>query len=292
MRIALVGKYVNQFNEATLPKLLHFLYAHTYEVYASDGWYDQVRAMVPASKKLERFTYEDVPGIGLDYFLSIGGDGTILNTVSYVGNTGVPIIGINTGRLGFLSALPVENMEAVLSGIFAGAHDVDERALIRLDTENNLFGKLNFALNEVAIHRKDSSAMITVHAYLNGVFLNSYWADGLIISTPTGSTAYSLSCGGPIVMPRSGNFLITPISPHNLNVRPVVISDKDILTLNVEGRSKQYLVALDSRVMDLSSSLELQVRREDFTIKLVRPKGSDFLTTLRQKLMWGIDKRN
>jgi NAD+ kinase len=161
-----------------------------------------------------------------------------------------------------------------------------------LETQNDLFGSQNFALNEISVHRKDTSAMITIHTFLNGEFMNSYWADGLIISTPTGSTAYSLSCGGPVVMPDSENFIVTPISPHNLNVRPMIISDKDILTLRVEGRNKQFLISLDSRSDSFEANIELTIRKAPFEVKLVRLKGDAFLTTLRQKLMWGIDKRN
>jgi NAD+ kinase len=227
-----------------------------------------------------------------DLFCSIGGDGTMLNTVTFVGDSGIPVVGINTGRLGFLSGINIEEIEHSIEDILNGNYDIDKRALIRLDTNNNLFGKRNFALNEIAVSRKDSSAMITIHAYLNDVFLNSYWADGLIISTPTGSTAYSLSCGGPVVMPDSENFIITPISPHNLNVRPVIISDRDVIRLKVEGRNKEFLVSLDSRPMSFESEIDLVIKKEAFKINLIRLKGNDFTSTLRQKLMWGVDKRN
>lgn len=227
-----------------------------------------------------------------DFFCSVGGDGTMLNTVVISGNSGIPIMGINTGRLGFLSGISIDDIESALDRILSGDYEIEERMLLRLDTPTQLFGEKNFALNEVAIHRSDSSAMMTIHAYLNGKFMNSYWADGLIISTPTGSTAYSLSCGGPIVMPDSGNFIVTPISPHNLNVRPVIISDRDTISLRVEGRTRSFMVSLDSRPASFLKEEEITISREKFSVKLLRLPGNDFLQTLRTKLMWGLDSRN
>jgi len=227
-----------------------------------------------------------------DFFVSIGGDGSILESITRIANAEIPIIGINTGRLGFLSIIKKEDYKESLENIINGNYKIESRALLNLKTRTNLYGNLNFALNEITINRKDSTSMITIKTYLNNEYLNTYWADGLIISTPTGSTGYSLSCGGPIVMPKSENFIITPVAPHNLNARPFVIPDDYEITLKVEGRSKNFLVTLDSRVETFNSSLELVVSKENFNAKLVKIQGQNYSSTLRNKLLWGVDKRN
>ena len=228
----------------------------------------------------------------VDFVLSIGGDGTMLETVALVRDSGIPILGINTGRLGFLASVSKNEIDQALNAILKKKYNLDKRTLLRLETSDNLFGEVNFALNEITIHKKDSASMMSIHTYINGEFLNSYWADGLILSTPTGSTAYSLSCGGPIMIPDSKSFIITPIAPHNLNVRPMVISDSDILTLKVEGRNSNFLVSLDSRSEVIDSSFELTIKKEKFGINLIRLPGQNFMATLRNKLLWGVDKRN
>lgn len=227
-----------------------------------------------------------------DFFISIGGDGNILESITRIADTEIPIIGINTGRLGFLSVIKKEDYKDSLDNIINGNYKIESRALLNLETKTNLYGNLNFALNEIAVNRKDSTSMITIKTYLNNEYLNTYWADGLIISSPTGSTGYSLSCGGPIVMPKSENFIITPVAPHNLNARPFVIPDNYKITLKVEGRSKNFLVTLDSRVETFNSSLELVVSKEKFNAKLVKIQGQNYSSTLRNKLLWGVDKRN
>lgn len=228
----------------------------------------------------------------VDFLFSIGGDGTILDTLSLVQDSGIPVMGINTGRLGFLSSISQDNIPTAIENLSNGHYGVDKRALLKLETSKKLFGDVNYALNELTIHKKDSSSMIVIHTYLNGEPLNSYWADGLIIATPTGSTGYSLSCGGPIVMPQSGNFVITPIAPHNLNVRPFVVSDKNVISLEVEGRSQFFLTTLDSRSITIDNTIQLAVRREEFTFNIVRLNDENFLGTLRKKLSWGLDSRN
>lgn len=224
--------------------------------------------------------------------ISVGGDGTLLDATTFVRHTGIPILGINTGRLGFLSGVSIDEIDQAIDALLEGEFELDNRAVLKVDTRTGLFGDVNFALNELTVHKMDSASMITIHAYMDGVYLNSYWADGLIIATPTGSTAYSLSCGGPIVAPGSKNFVITPIAPHNLNVRPIVVPDDKALTLRMEGRTKHYLLALDSRSISADESIELRVSRSEFDIRLVRLKGQNFLSTLRSKLNWGLDKRN
>jgi NAD+ kinase len=199
---------------------------------------------------------------------------------------------MNTGRLGFLSSIDLNHMEEALAQVLSGSFMLDKRQLLKVETDYELFGDENFALNELTVHKKETQSMITIHAYVNGKLLNTYWADGLIIATPTGSTAYSLSCGGPIILPNSGNIIITPVAPHNLNVRSVLISDESVITLKVEGRSEYFLVSLDSRSETISENVVLTVSKSEFEINLIRLKNHSFLKTLRNKLHWGYDKRN
>ncbi len=236
-------------------------------------------------------THQEIRG-KIDFLLSIGGDGTMLETISLVRDSGIPVIGINTGRLGYLAGIRKEDIQNALQELALGHYSIDARSLLHLETNNFIFGDVNYGLNELTIHKKDSSSMITINAYLNGEFLNSYWADGLIVSTATGSTGYSLSCGGPIILPHSESFVITPIAPHNLNVRPVIVSDKNIISLEVEGRSRHFLATLDSRSVTIDSSIQLAVRKANFELHLIRLNGENYLNTLRNKLMWGIDMRN
>jgi NAD+ kinase len=235
-------------------------------------------------------SYEQLEGI--NFLLSLGGDGTFLESVTYSRNKEIPILGINTGRLGFLAATPKQKMKEDIAQLLQGKYSIEDRSLIKLETDNSLFNGLNFALNEFSILKKDSSSMIVVHTFIDDVFLNSYWADGLIVATPTGSTAYALSCGGPVVLPSSSNFVIAPISPHNLNVRPLIVSDTSKLSFKIEGRSKNFLVCLDSRSKTVSADVNLTLKKEDFKAKIVRIENYNFLNTLREKLNWGLDQRN
>jgi NAD+ kinase len=228
----------------------------------------------------------------IDFMFSIGGDGTILEVVTIVKNSGIPILGLNTGKLGFLSGISKENCLETIDSLIKKKYSIEHRSLVRLETDKNLFGNLNFALNEVTVQKKETASLIIIKAYINDEYLNSYWADGLIIATPTGSTGYSLSCGGPIITPESENFIITPIATHNLTVRPIVIPDNNVIKLKIECRSKTFLASLDSRSLTFDTSTELTIRKESFKIKLVKLENQNFLNTLRNKLMWGIDKRN
>ncbi len=227
-----------------------------------------------------------------DFIMSLGGDGTMLDTVTYSGSDEVPIVGINVGRLGFLATTRKDGISKAISDLVAGNFRVGSRSLIHVDSENDLFKPFNFGLNELTIAKKETSSMIVVHTYVDGEFLNSYWADGLIISTPTGSTGYSLSCGGPLVHPSQKNFILTPVSPHNLNVRPVIVSDESLITFKIEGRSKHFMVSLDSRSLSVDDSAEISVRRETFEAKLVQFDTYKYFDTLRNKLNWGVDARN
>lgn len=245
------------------------------------------------SKDVETFaSAAEMQSTQVDFLFSVGGDGTMLDTITYVQSSGIPILGINSGRLGFLANINFEDIASAIDSVLEGHYNIDKRNLLRLESNLDLFGSNNFALNELTLHKKDTSSMITIHTYLNGEYLNSYWADGLIISTPTGSTGYSLSCGGPILVPQSESFVITPIAPHNLNVRPIIVSDKNVISVEVEGRSEHFMASLDSRSVTIDASVQLAVRKEDFTINLVRLNNQNFMDTLRDKLMWGLDSRN
>ncbi|MAX05259.1 MAG: NAD kinase [Flavobacteriales bacterium] len=227
-----------------------------------------------------------------DFLFSIGGDGTLLKAVTFVRDSNIPIMGINTGRLGFISSISAGQIDDAINDILKENYDISERALLELNSENKLFKDNNFALNEVAISKKDTSSMVRIDAYVDDEFLNTYWADGLVVSTPTGSTGYSLSCGGPIIMPGTNNIIITPNAPHNLNVRPIVINDNSIIKLKVEDRDQLALVSLDSRSRAFDSDTELIIKKSDFKIRLIQPQNNSFASTIRNKLMWGLDKRS
>ncbi len=226
-----------------------------------------------------------------EILISLGGDGTILEALTFIKNTQTPILGINFGRLGFLANVGKEQIHQAIDIVARGKYLIDKRSLLELNSNKPLFGNMNFALNEMTIQRKDQSSMITVKTFLNGELLNAYWADGLIISTPTGSTGYSLSCGGPILYPTSGNFVITPVAPHNLNVRPIVVSDDVILSFEVSGRGNSFLCTLDSRFETIDSSYQIAIKKAPFTANLVRFTDMNFISSLKNKLNWGIDQR-
>ena len=229
-----------------------------------------------------------------DLFVSIGGDGTILRAITYIGDSGIPIVGVNTGRLGFLSIFPKDRVRDLVREFMAGNYHLVERSLVQAEFKGATPGgdTLNFALNEVTVSRKDTTSMITIETYLDGEYLNSYWADGLIVATPTGSTGYSLSCGGPVITPSARSLVITPIAPHNLNARPLVISDDTVIRLTVSGREPQHLVSLDSRISTVDNGTEIRIGKADFSIRMVEYASESFFKTIRHKLLWGEDRRN
>ncbi len=228
----------------------------------------------------------------LELCVSLGGDGTLLDTVALVGRSEVPVLGINLGRLGFLSNVRSDTLETALEAIKHGRYSLQDRSLVEVTDQSELLGTQNFALNEVSIHKRDSASMIAVHVHLGADYLNTYWADGLIIATPTGSTAYSLSCGGPVLYPTSDALVINPICPHNLNVRPFVVPDHYTIRLKLEARSDRCLMNLDSRSVAIDGQSQITIQRAKFTVKMVQMEGSDFLHTLRNKLSWGLDVRS
>ncbi len=236
--------------------------------------------------------YSELAASGTDMVVTLGGDGTILRATTLIRNLGIPILGINFGRLGFLATIEKKYIDRCFNAVWYGRFTTEERSMITLESSPSLFGDLSFALNDFTMHKRDTSSMITIHTYINGDYMTSYWADGVIVATPTGSTGYSLSCGGPIVFPNSGNFIITPVAPHNLNVRPLVISDDTVISFEIEGRASNFLCTLDSRVETITAEHQLAVRKCDFCTKLVRVEDITFLKTLREKLSWGADNRN
>ncbi len=292
MKIAIYGKpYENSLNQR-VNELLNTISAAGFKYAVYDKYADYLikKGFMPATS--ERFSKEEIAIEEFTCLVSIGGDGTLLETATLIRDSGVPVIGINAGRLGFISSVTIEEFEGVLKTVKDNTFECDERTLLQVETERGLFGDSNYGLNELTIHKKDTAAMVKVETYLDGEFLNNYWADGLIVATPTGSTAYSLSCGGPIIVPGSENVVLTPIAPHNLNVRPVVLSNNHRLSFKVRGRSDSYLIALDSRTEILEPNEEVIVSRAPFSFRLIRPEGSSFLNTMRKKLAWGLDKRN
>ncbi|MBL0132426.1 MAG: NAD kinase [Chitinophagaceae bacterium] len=255
-------------------------------------FFEQIRNSINLPSGTKTFALSEDLTEEIEFIISLGGDGTLLDTVTLVRDKPVSIMGINFGRLGFLASIGREEMQIAVKAIAQRAYVIDKRTLIHLDASIPMFGSVPYALNEFSLHKRDVASMIKIHTYLNGEFLNTYWADGLIVATPTGSTGYSLSCNGPVVFPDSGSFVITPVAPHNLNVRPIIVPDDNIISFEIESRSDQIICALDSRREIVSKNVQLAVKKEKFDISLVRLSENNFLQTLRNKLTWGLDKRN
>lgn len=293
MNIALYGRSLSAGFEKCIQQLVNILEKHDCGIYIYEPFSAVLNNTVKFKKAFIPFTRHREICDNVSYIFSIGGDGTLLNTITLVKDSGIPVMGINTGRLGFLASISKEEVPHAVEDILNKKFVIEKRSLLELNTQDNLFNKLNFALNELTVMKKDSSSMMSINVYLNEEYLNSYWADGLIVATPTGSTAYSLSCGGPIISPDSENFILTPIASHNLTVRPFVIPDKYIIRLKIsDDRSRKFLVSLDSRTQTIDNSIELIIKKADFSFNLLKLKNENFYSTLRNKLMWGIDKRN
>lgn len=292
MTVALYSRQVSVRHVAFIQKLIKLLDVRGIHQLIHAPFYNQLKELIEIPVPVQTFSSHSHLKDKVDFMFSLGGDGTLLDTIAFVRNYNIPIMGINTGRLGFLANTGKEEVETVIKALEGGAFVRDKRTMIELESNKPLFGQMNYALNEFAIHKKDTSAMITIHTYINGEFLNSYWADGLIISTATGSTAYNLSCGGPIIMPQSANFVITPIAPHNLSVRPIVVSDDSVISFDIEGRGDNYLCTLDSRYETIDSTYHIAVKKCGFTISLVKLPDHNFLDTIAKKLHWGSDIRN
>lgn len=238
------------------------------------------------------YTTSELKEKNIDLIISAGGDGTMLKAVGFGGDSGVPFLGFNLGRLGFLAVIEKEDLLHTIQSLKSGAYEIDKRSTLKIHSNLPIFEKSVFALNDFTLMKRDNSSMIKIHTTLNGEFLNTYWADGLILATPTGSTGYSLSCGGPIIFPHSGNFVVTPVAPHNLNVRPAVISDDAVLEFRVEGRSENFLCSMDSNYGLITAEHVLEISRNTFDINLLKISNSSYIKTLRNKLLWGLDLRN
>ncbi|MBW3130004.1 NAD kinase [Hymenobacter profundi] len=291
MKIAILGKPFSNEAAPYLQALLNDLADRQAEVLVETRFCDYLREHLELPGNITCFQRGDSLQ-DVQFVLSIGGDGTLLDTVTYVGSLEIPILGINTGRLGFLATINPERIAQALDALFKGHFIIEERSLIRVDTDPEVFSGINFGLNEFSILKRDTSSMIVVHTYIDGEYLNSYWADGLIVSTPTGSTGYSLSCGGPVMLPQTNNFVIAPVCPHNLNVRPLIVPDESVISFEIEGRSNNFLLSLDSRSVTVDAGIQIAVRRETFNAHLVKLNHVNFLSTLRSKLNWGLDRRN
>lgn len=292
MYIAIFGKTFTDESLKYINQLIAKLNSINCKLIVYEPFYKQLKTKVKFNGKLTLFnTHEDIKD-SVDFLISIGGDGTLLHTVTLVRDSGIPIIGLNIGRLGFLSSIAKDEILPAIDSIINNEYLLDKRTLIHLETENNLFGNINYCLNEFSIKGKDSSSLSVIDVFIDEILLNSYWADGLIIATPTGSTAYSLSCGGPIVTPGSENFVITPIATHNLTVRPIVIPDSCKIRIKLRGRNEKYVVCLDSRSEIVDSSVELLIKKEKFGINLLKMQNQHFFHTIQNKLLWGVDIRN
>ncbi len=294
MKIGIYGQFYHENSEIYIQMLLDALQKRAAEVVIEEnflGIINQNQDITKNFSALSTFTELDS---SFDLFFSIGGDGTILKAVTFVGDLGIPIVGINTGRLGFLATIQKEEMTESLNQILEGEYSISERSLLTVETfpKSSEIQPLNFALNEVAVNRRNTNSMIKVETLVNDKYLTSYWSDGLIVATPTGSTGYSLSCGGPVIAPDANNMVLTPIAPHNLNARPLVIPDSSTISLKVSGRENTFLVSMDSRIATLANETEIIIKKAPFTIKLLQLHDDSFIKTLRKKLLWGEDKRN
>ncbi len=291
MRIALFGRNFKEKNFSDVKKLIQYLDNLSITIGFFEDFYHFLKKHHLIDK--EYLLFNNTEEIGTyDYVLSIGGDGTLLEAVTLIREKEIPILGINAGRLGFMTTTPIDESIQAVEKLIKGDFKLDKRNLVKCISEKNFFNGVNFGLNELSIQKRDTSSMIVIHAYINGEFLNSYWGDGLIVSTATGSTGYSLSCGGPLLIPGNSNFILAPVIPHSLNVRPLVIPDTSILTFEIEGRASKILLSLDSRSISTPINTKLTVTKASFNVFLVKFKDDSYFTTLRQKLNWGIDSRN
>lgn len=292
MNVAIYGPKITKENNVYFKEVLDILAAFGWNPILEKNLKSQMVKKMNVSNKMDEFSSHSDFHKGIDLAMSIGGDGTFIKSVGFVRDSGVPILGVNTGRLGFLATISKDQIHSTMEQVKQKKFEHQKRSLLRIDTEENIFGEDNFALNEVTFHKKDTSSMLTVHAYLDSNYLNSYWADGLIVATPTGSTAYSLSCGGPIITPGCQVHILTPIAAHNLNVRPMVVPDHMPIKVSIEGRERKYLISLDGNSKNIREGEEVLVTKAEFMINVIKFEENNFLDTIRNKMMWGIDKRN
>lgn len=292
MRVAIYGKKVNKQTSPYFVEVVKVLSDFGWDLVLEEELKQILISKIGISENYDVFNNHQDFHSGIDLAISMGGDGTFLKTVSYIRDSGVPIMGINTGRLGFLANISKDQIHNTMNQVRDKNYEFQKRSLLRVNTEDDLFGEDNFALNELTLHKKDTSSMITVHASLDNKYLNSYWADGLIVSTPTGSTAYNLSCGGPIITPGCQVHILTPVAAHNLNVRPVVVPDHLPISLSVEGRDRSYLLSIDGNSKSIKQGENVVVTKAEFMINVIKFEDNNFLDTIRNKMLWGIDTRN
>lgn len=292
MKVAVYSRVVDFVHTEDIQEFFNALARQQIQPVIFEPFYHQILNTIQLKSEISTFSNSQDLDESIDFLISLGGDGTLLDTVTLVRDKNIPVLGINFGRLGFLASIGKEELNSAVTALVKRSFLIDKRSLLHVDSSVSIFGNVPYALNEFAIHKTDTSPMIKIHTYLNGEFLNTYWADGLIVATPTGSTGYSLSCNGPIVFPESGSFVITPVAPHNLNVRPIVVPDNNVISFEVEGRTDHFICAMDSRKEVVEKNIQLAVKREQFTVSLVRLNENNFLQTLRTKLSWGLDTRN
>lgn len=294
MKIAIFGQFYHKNAEEAVEILLDYLYEKDTNVYIEEHFFDIINHHLTNHKNYDKFKTFQTLDKSFDLLISIGGDGTILRTTTLVRDLDIPIVGINTGRLGFLATIQNENIISAIDDILSGNYKISERSLLSIKTspEQDDLKELDFALNEIAVSRKNTTSMITVETSLNGEYLTSYWSDGLIIATPTGSTGYSLSCGGPVITPDTNSFVLTPIAPHNLSARPLIITDSTEIQIKVSGREDTFLISLDSRIATIDNNTVITIKKAPFKIKMIELLNESFLDTLRKKLLWGEDRRN
>lgn len=289
LKFAIFGNEYQAKKSASIEKILLYLEKNEAEVYVENAFYEFLtrdqHLDVKAAGVFEDYNFD------VDYVISMGGDGTFLKAASRVGAKGTPIIGVNMGRLGFLADVLPGEIESALDSLYAGECLIEEHAVIQVEAEGGILAGNPFALNDIAVLKRDDASMISIRTQVDGEFLVTYQADGLIVTTPTGSTAYNLSNGGPIIIPQSGSICLTPVAPHSLNIRPIVINDTAVITLDIESRSHNYLVAIDGRSERMTEETRLIIRKAPHAIKIVKQRNQRYFSTLREKLMWGADQR-
>lgn len=292
MKAAIYSRVIEKEQLADLQLFFNALAEQGIEPVIARHFFEEIEHIIELPQNSSSFSSSAELTAEIEFIISLGGDGTLLDTITLIRDKKIAVMGVNFGRLGFLASIGRDEVKDAIKAIAQRTYVLDKRTMIHVEANIPLFGNVPYGLNEFAIHKRDVDAMIKIHAYLNGEFLNSYWADGLIVATPTGSTGYSISCNGPVVFPDTGSFVITPVSPHNLNVRPIVVPDDNIISFEIESRSEHIICSLDSRREIVSKNVQLAVKKENFDISLVRLTENNFLQTLRNKLSWGLDKRN
>lgn len=292
MMAAIYSRVMDDGQQAEVQAFFDELARQKIEPVIHQPFYEQIKERINLAHDTKTFSLSENLTEEIEFIISLGGDGTLLDTVTLVRDKSISVMGINFGRLGFLASIGRDEVANAVKAIAKRSYIIDKRTMIHLDADLPLFGNVPYGLNEFSVHKRDTDPMIKIHTYLNGEFLNTYWADGLIVATPTGSTGYSLSCGGPIVFPESGSFVITPVAPHNLNVRSIIVPDDNIISFEVESRSENIICALDSRREIVGKNVQLAVRKESFPVNLIRLSENNFLQTIHNKLTWGLDKRN